>query len=289
MALGQLVDVNLALDATLSGGVTYPELPLTNLQLDGQYLQRPARFSAPSNPANTQFEVQMPWPQSINMVGLLFHTLSRQALYRLTIAGADGNLAAPTYQSLWTPVVPRLWRSADLDWGAPNWWTGQPLPRDLDLYPRHRWAALPSRMLCAKLRIEIDDHTNTAAWVDIGGLMVGLGWQPTINFDRGRERGLLARSLTDEAPSGLLVSERRRGRRQLALSWSMLSKADADRLTDMAVRAGETGVVFFAPNLDDPASLLRECFPATFANTPQPKLTYDGLHSATVTLKEVIA
>jgi hypothetical protein len=288
--LGQLIDVNLALEATLTGGDCVPSLPLTNLQIPvGEFLKSPARFADATNLAGTKFEAELPWAQSVNVVGLLFTTLSRRALFRLTIAGADGDLAAPVYQSDWTPVVPRLWQSEDLDWGAPNWWTGQPLARELDLYPRHRWMPLPTRTLCRRLRIELDDRDNPAGWFDLGGLVIGFGWSPKVNFDRGRERGLVTRSLVEEAPSGVLVSETRRPRRQLTVTWSMLTQTDADRLSDASVRAGDTGIVYFAPDLTDPASLLRECFPATISAHPQPRIGFPGLHSATATFREVIA
>ncbi|MCY1648188.1 hypothetical protein OVA11_14280 [Caulobacter sp. SL161] len=288
--LGQLIDVNIALDATLTGGDCLPTLPLSNLQIPaGEYLKSPARFVDATDLDGTQFEAELPWAQSINLIALLFTTLSRTALFRLTIAGADGDLDNPIYQGEWTPVVPRLWQSSSLDWGAPNWWTGQPLARDLDLYPRHRWMPLPARTLCKRLRVELDDRDNPDGWIDIGGLLIGLGWSPWRNFDRGRQRELIVRSLIEETPSGRLITEARRPRRQQRVTWSMLTAADADRITDASIRASDTGVVFFVPDLGDPASLLRDCFPATIALHPQPTLGFPGLHTATATFREVIA
>lgn len=287
MALGQLIDTNLALDATLSGGNCLPALPLANLLL-GQYLQRPARFADATSLAGTKFEVELAWPQQINLVGLVFHTFSRQARYRLTVAGADKNLAAPVYQTDWTPVIPRLWRSADLDWAAPNWWTGQPLSRDLALYPPNLWIPIP-KTLCGRLRIEFDDRTNAAGWFDVGGLFVAKGWTPQINFERGRQLAITSRSLSEEAPSGRDFDETRRGRRTLTVTWAMLAKADAQRLFDAGARAGTTGVVVFLPDVDDPSSLLREAYPAKFTAPPAPTFGFEGLHTVSATFREIIA
>ena len=287
MALGQLVDINLALDANLSGAECLPDLPLGNVLL-GQYVQRPARFADATDLAGTQFEAELAWPQQINLVGLIFHTFSRSARYRLTIAGADGDLDAPVYQTEWTPVIPRLWASADLDWGALNWWTGQPLSRDLALYPPHLWIPLPTT-LCGRLRLEFDDATNEAGWFDIGGLIIAKGWTPQINFERGRQLSITARSLSEEAPSGRDFDEVRRGRRGLAVTWAMLAKSEAQRFADITARVGTTGVVVFLPDVDDPSSLLREAFPAKFTTPPAPTFGWDGLHTVSATLKEIIA
>lgn len=287
MALGLLVDINLALDAALSGGDCLPELPLSNLLVE-QYVQRPARFADATDLEGSQFEAELAWPQQINLVGLVFHTFSRAARYRLTIAGADGDLDAPVYQTAWTPVIPRLWRSADLDWGAPNWWGGQPLARDLALYPPNLWIPTPT-VLCGRLRLEFDDQTNADGWFDVGGLVIAKGWKPVVNFERGRQISITPRSLSEEAASGRDFDEVRRGRRGLTVTWAMLTKAEAQRLYDAGARAGTTGVVVFLPDVDDPSSLLREAYPAKFTAPPAPTFGWDGLHTVTATFREIIA
>jgi hypothetical protein len=288
MALGLFADTNIAAGSTFAGGTWSPDLPLTNMVADG-FLAKPARCIAPLTLAKTQFEVTLPWAQRVTLVALLFHTLTRSARYRITVAGATGDLSAPVYQSAWLQVTPRISRSRDLPWGAPNWWTGQPLAADMDLYPRNTWIRLPAPTLTKKIRIELDDSQNTAGWLDVGGLWVVSGWSPPFNYDRGRELAVTPRSLIDEAPSGREFSEERRARRQLSVTWSRLFDVDANRLIDAAARAGTTKTVLFIPDLDNPASLVREAFPAKFAPPPAPKFTFDGLNTASATLKEVIA
>ncbi|PZR32298.1 hypothetical protein [Caulobacter segnis] len=288
MALGALADINLVDEAVLSGGTWAAGLPLANLKA-ADYVARPARCEDPSNLAKSQFQAQLEWPQSVSLVGVVFHTLSRSAAYRLTIAGPDLDLGAPVYQSEWTPVIPRLWQSRDLPWGSPNWWTGQPLARDLDLYPRNLWIALPAPVLCGVLRLEIDDRENLAGYFDLGGLWIVDPWRPTLNFERGRDLSIEIRSLVDEAPSGRIYGETRRSRRQLAVTWAMLTANEANRLYDAGMRAGTTKPVLFVPDQDDGASLLRECWPATFGAPPAPKFGWEGLHTVSATFREIIA
>jgi len=289
MALGLFADTNIADGAVLTGGGGWSEdLPLANLLAPG-YLARPARCEAPFTPERTRIDVPLAWAQRVTLMALLFHTMSRSARYRITVAGADGDLDDPVYQSAWTPIVPRISRSRDLQWGAPNWWTGQPLAADADLYPRNAWLRLPRPLLTKKIRIELDDANSVAESLDVGGLWVVSGWSPTFNFERGRDIAIEPRSLIDEAPSGREFGEERRGRRMVTASWMMLSDAEANRMTDMVARVGTTRPVLFVPDIDNDASLVREAFPATFSPPPSPKFTYPGLNQATATFREIIA
>jgi len=289
MALGLFADTNIAADAVLAGGAGWSaDLPLANLVAPG-FLARPARCLAPFTAARTRIDVPLAWAQRVTLVAMLFHTMSRSARYRITVAGADGNLAAPIYQTDWTPIVARISRSRDLQWGAPNWWTGQPLAADVDLYPRNAWIKLPRPMLTKKIRIELDDTTSNAASLDVGGLWVVSGWSPAFNFERGRDISVDPRSLVDEAPSGREFAEERRGRRRVSVTWAMLSDAEAYRMLDTTARVGTSKTVIFVPDLDDPASLVREAFPATFSPPPSPKFLYDGLNTASATFREIIA
>jgi hypothetical protein len=288
MANGLLADQNLALTAVMSGGAWAAGLPVTNLN-PGSYLGQPARCAAPAALANSQFQAVLLTPRPVSIVGVLFHTLSSNALYRITVAGLDGNLAAPAYQSAWTPVVGRLWDSSVLEWESSNWWTGQPDEEETALYPRHLWIPVQPAVITGAIRVEIDDRAHPAGFFDIGGVWIARAWSAQVNFERGRDLSADARSVVDEAPSGRLFSEERSPRRQVTVTWAMLSDAEAYRLFDAGSRAGTTKEVLFVPDLDDVVSLTREAFPATFERPPAPKFSYDGLNTVTATMKEVIA
>jgi hypothetical protein len=288
MALGLLADQNLALTATITGGAWAAGLPATNLNT-GSYLGQPARCTTPATLADSQFQAALLTPRPVSLVGVLFHTFSSNALYQITVAGIDGNLAAPAYQSAWTPVVGRLWDSSILEWETSNWWTGQPDEEEVALYPRHLWIPIQPAVITGAIRVEIDDHANEAGYFDIGGVWIARAWSPVVNFERGRDLAAEARSVVDEAPSGRLFSEERTSRRQVTVTWGMLTDAEAYRLFDAGSRAGTSREVLFVPDLDDVVSLTREAFPATFERPPAPKFSYAGLNTVAATFKEVIA
>lgn len=290
MAQGVIADQNLALTAVMSGGAWAAALPVTNLNKPG-YLANPARCVDVANLASSQFVITLQTARPVNLVGVLFHTFSPNAAWRITVAGLDGNLATPIYQSAWTPVVGRLWASTMLEWEVSNWWTGQPDEDELALYPRHLWIRIPiaTGAISAAIRVEIDDRANEAAYFDIGGVWVARTYAPVMNFDRGRDLNADARSVIDEAPSGRQFSEERAPRRSLAVTWSYLQSDEAYRLHDAGRRAGTTREVLFVPDLDDAVGMIREAFPATFEKPPTTKFTYDGLHNVAATFKEVIA
>lgn len=286
MALGRIADTNLARTATLAGGPCAAELPLTNLQDDSRYVGAPARFTTP---AEALIEAELPAPKAVDLVALLFHTLSLDALYRLTVAGVDGDLEAPVYQTGWTAAYPAIFDAEDLEYEDDNWWTGQLAAEDLDLYPRHLWISIDTAVISGAVRVEIDDGDNAAGFVDVGGLWIARTWSPEMNFERGRELGLDARDQKDEAPSGREFGEDRTPRRRLTVSWTRLQDDEARRLFDAGARARSTRTVLFAPDIDDPKSTLREAFPATFAGLPGPSFTYAGLGRSSATFREIIS
>ena len=288
MALGMLADTNLIDTATLTGGAWLPALPLANLK-GGEYLQRPARCVAPTVLGSSQFQAAIEFPRTVSMIAVLFHTLSITAQYRLTIADVDGSFAAPQLVTDWTPVIPALWNSEDLDWEDPNWWSGQPASEELDLYPRNLWIPVPDAPVVSAFKLEIDDRDNPAGYFDLGGLWAVTGWSSAINFERGRKLALIDRSQVEEGPSGRRFAEERRGRRSLSVAWARLEQTEAHRLFDAGVRCGTTKPLLFVPDLDDATALFREAFVATFQNPPSPTFSFEGLHQADATFLEIIA
>jgi hypothetical protein len=290
MAQGVIADQNLALTAVMSGGAWVAAQPVTNLNKPG-YKSDPARCVDIGNLAASQFTATLETARPVNLVGIMFHTLSSNASWRIVLAGLDGNLGAPVYQSAWTPVVGRLWDSSVLEWEVSNWWTGQPEEDELALYPRHLWIPIPldPGPICGALRVEFQDPTNEAGYFDIGGVWIARTWSPLMNFDRGRDFGSDSRAVVEEAPSGRMFGEDREPRRRLTVTWSYLQKAEAIRLHDAGRRADTTREVLFVPDLEDAVGMIREAWPATFEKPPAIKFTYDGLHTVAATFKEVIA
>lgn len=289
MALGRISDRNLAKLATLSGGTWSGALPLANLLDESRIRSAPARQLTPADLVASQFEAAWAGPQVINLVAVFFHTLEPGAKYRLTVAGTDGDLGTPAFVTDWTHVYGAVFHSSELEFEDPNWFTLQLARADIDLYPRHLWIPLPGNVTTSKIRLEIDDSSNDAGFYDLGLLYVARTFTPAFNFERGRDVTVNPRDLKDEAPSGREIGEERTPRRTVVVSWSRLSENENWRLLDASARARTTRIVVFLPDADDPMSLLREAFPATFGPGPAAKFTWPGLGQSTATFREIIA
>lgn len=287
MALGRFSDENLTLRATLTGGAWSADLPLANLKEDSRFVTAPARQLSPADPTQARIDVDLLRPRTINLIAVLFHTMSLAAEYRLTTAAPGASLGAPTTVGAWTPVHGRTFPSANLAWEEPNWWTGQALVEDLGLYPQHLWIPLDPGLSVDKLRIEFRD--TVSAYFDIGGLWICATWSPQFNFEHGRELATDSRALADESPSGRVFYEDRRSRRRVTVSWEMLDQNEVVRLYDAGVRAGTRKPVILLPDADDPISRVREAYPATFEKPPAARRARRFENAVTATFKEIIA
>lgn len=293
MALGFFSDINLtSADAggTIAGGTSWhPIFGPANLQNDEDYIGAPARCLDATDTTQSWLERAWPEPQLISYVGLWFHTLSLGARVRITAAEYDDvGYAAPLLQTDWLWAYPSLYDPEELLFGVENFWAGTVTLSELDLYGRHTHLPI-AEVLAGRVRIEIDDQENPDGWFDIGGLWMTPGFSPAINFERGRELSVLARDLRDEAPSGRVYSEKRRPRRELPITYAALTDPELRRFMDAAMRATTVKTVFFAPNLDDVAGLMREGFPATLGQPPKGRTTYPGLGQVAFTLSEILA
>lgn len=285
MQLGRLSDKNLARTATFAGGEWM--LPLANLATDERFIGAPARCDA-TDPGKSQFEVTLPAPRMLSLMGLLFHTLSSAATVRMTFAGPDLDFDTPVFATDWTRVYQRMFPSAFLPWETNNWWLGTIDQEEIDLFRRHLWVA-PPPVIIGAIRYEFDDQTNPDGVIDLGGLWLAQTFSPVMNFDRGRDLAILPRDLQDEAPSGRIFVEARTPRRQLTTTWSSLTDQEAYRFFDLGMRVTTARPVIFVPNLDDPVSVVREAFPALMHVPPGPRFIRDRMNTVTATFKEILA
>ncbi|MCW5723437.1 MAG: hypothetical protein KIS81_00600 [Maricaulaceae bacterium] len=287
MALGRISDVNHAMAATLSGGEWSAALPLSNLKAAG-YVSRPARQLAPGDLSKARFDAALDRPRRIDLVAILFHSLSLDAQVRVSAIAAGGDLGDPDWSSGWRPAYGRWFDSDAIDWDEPNWWTGLPLAGDLGLWPRHFMLPLALDFPAAAFRVEFDDAAHPDGYFDLGGLWLAGSFTPRFNFERGRDLELEARDMADEAPGGREFFELRPPRRAISVSWPALSDAEARRLYDAGGRARRAGAVLFVPDAGSDVSMLREAWPATFETPPAPQFTYDGANAVSATLREII-
>lgn len=289
MDRGRLADINLMLTATLDEGVWATELPLANLKVDSNPYGAPARCETPTDLSSSKFRAVLPSARAVDLVGLMFHTISLGAKYRLTMSGPDGDLNTPVFAGDWTAVYGSVFASEDLEFEDDNWFFGQLAAEDVDLYPRHLFIPLPEAVITKAIRLEIDDAGNDAGYFDLGWGVIARTVTVEQNFDRGRDLRLDVRDQVEEAPSGREFADERTPRRLLAIRFSLLQDAEARRKFDTGARARSTRPVYFLPLPNDPSSLLREAFPATFAPAPNNTFTYPGLAGSDATLREIIA
>lgn len=301
--LGRLATRNLALDpsasGSLSGGWWNASLPLANL-LEPGLIARPARCDASWQTTASRFEMVWSRPVPINVVALLAHTLSPQALWRLRTAPPGGTLAAPDVVTPWLRVWPRRAAPASFGWEEDGWWTGASPPSGLMTHavwtPEMTLASPPASgwgQRVQALAVEIDDTQRAAqglpAWFDVGGLFVGAGWTPACQFSRGRSLALQARDLVDEGPSGRLFQEDRPARRSLSLSWDGLSDDDARRLFEAGAAARPDQPLLWLGAPGNAGAQAAECWPAIWAERPAPVFNFDGANDARASIQEVIA
>lgn len=288
MALGKFADRNLAKTATLGGGAWSAAFPLANLQNDKRFVTAPARCLTPAVLADSQFEADLGTARPVDLVALLFHNMRPGAKYRLTLRGALGTFDAPALQTDWLDVYGRAFDSASLLWEDENWWLGTVADEDLDLYRRHKFIAVETTVAIG-IRVELDDQDNPDGFIDVGGLWISGSWSPSINFDRGRDLRLLPRDLVDETPSGRLVGEARISRRQLSVTWSNLSSAEAYRLFDGSARGRAMEMIILVPDIESETSLAREAFPAVFSQAPPVRFAHEHINSVAGVFKEILA
>lgn len=292
MALGVLTDDNLATRGTISGpaGGVAVGFPLANLLKEERYIRDPARFLNAGDLGLTKFTVLLEEPAVLGVMGLLFHTMSLSARYRVTGTSlADAGFAAPTLDTGWRYVFPSIYDPVQLSGGAENWLTGTVTQAEVNLLGRHVAAALP-QALVQRIRVELDNQEHPLGWFDIGGLILAEGFTPAINFERGRDLTVIPRDVRDEAPSGRVFPDPRTPRRALTVNYVALTDAEARRFVDSAMRSTSIRTVLFVPDLDDPAGTMREAFPATYGGKlPGARTGWPGLGSTTLNLEEVLA
>ncbi|PHY20820.1 hypothetical protein [Caulobacter sp. BP25] len=294
MALGKLATRNLLPLLTLGGTAGSAALPLANIMANAtavspRHLTKPMRQTNIATLSANVILITFDRPRGIDLIGILFHTLSLKAKIRVTIAGAGGSLSTPVYQSGWIRVHPRRYRSLSLPWNAANLWCGQALLADVDVFRRHRFLSLDAPLSASAVQIEIDDRDNAAGFYDIGNLYLSRTWKPVLNFDRGRRLGQVRRSKIEEAPSGRRFAEERMSRRRTTATWSGLTSDEALRLYDDCARVNDTDMVAFIPDSDDVAGSAREAYPATLVQLGEIQFTYERQHSVTMTFEEIIA
>lgn len=169
---------NLIDSTTLSGGSWLAALPLNNIK--NRLINKVAR-STNLTLANTQFTITKPDDSRINVIAVVGHNLSLSAKYKITAFSG----ATLIYTADWQPAYPIIYPSGVLEWEDNNFWTGTPTQDDITGTVRSLIHILPNSLLATSVKIEFDDTTNPATYIDVGRVFIGKSWSPVLGIALG--------------------------------------------------------------------------------------------------------
>ena len=247
--------------ATLSGGSWLGALPLANVQ--NAQRAKIAR-STDDEKVSTIINADFATSRVHRTISVLSHNLTVGALIR-TRFGDDATFAAHNYDSGWVDVYEPIYPPDVLSWGDAGFWDGRIPQSEIDLgYPFDYHLYINTSLAGRYLRIEIDDESNGDTYVEIGRVVVSLGYQPTINMKTGLTLGWDTSSEHTETDSGVTFHNARRRRRTMSFTVPLIGEDEAlVKLFEISRRQGTHDPFLFIYDPDDTVHLNRRAFLAT--------------------------
>lgn len=245
-------------DATLTGGSWQATLPLANLK--SRQIQKVAR-SVNDSTGSTLFVADLTQGRSVGVLALAGHNISAVGRVRVMGHTAD-SWGSPTYDSgwidAWAPgIVPIELQAWELD----EFWIGSLTAEFRNSYRSPFIHVLPAEQYLRYWRVEIDDTTNAANYVQIGRVFLGQAWRPTVNYDYGAELGFEDPSVIDTSLSGAEYFDERPSFRVLRFTLAGMSDYEGALFgLDLQRVAGVTGEVLVVPDSDSSRSILTGAF-----------------------------
>ncbi|EKE78425.1 hypothetical protein [Oceanibaculum indicum] len=276
--LGYLLLENLALDAELTGGNWN--------DTEGDMLD-PRIESAPARAAGLTLadtKITMTWESARYCTDLVVcgHTGGLDGRYRATAYEGEAQIA----QIDWTDIFGRIYDTSDLPWEQSNWFTGKPREQDIAGYARHLRIRWPELIAPTSIELEFDVTTNAVDF-DLGYLFAGNPLSPRWTYSRSREMGIRSNTLRDRTAGGRQILSRRTGARTQRVTFQHLSKGEAARLYDYALRE-DIHPAIFVPDPNDNVHEFREVFPAWLSVVSAPRQTsVKDEWSITINLEEM--
>lgn len=232
-------------DATLTGGSWNASLPLNNLK--DRQITKPAR-STDATLTNTLFNIDLGQSRSIRCFALVNHNLSATAKWKIKIGTTSGG--AELYDSGWLNVWRLTFDSDMLEWEDPAWWEGI---SDTD-YIGSPFAAIhiASQFYTARyFRIEIDDTTNAAGYVQAGRVFIGGGFVPSLNvLVDGFADAWEDLSQVQSSDSGSEWFNNKR-RHRTVRGTIVHTTSEFSTIYEMQRRLGTTGEVLYVQDIND--------------------------------------
>lgn len=259
--------------ATLSGGSWVAGLPANNLK--DRRLGLVAR-STNAVLTSTKFDADIGADKLVRVVALGNHNFSLDALYRIR-GFSDAGYSINVYDSGWKEVWPAVY-GLTRDWQAPNFWSGKYLADEMTGFTWTLIQCLPAAINTRYWRIEIDDTTNAAGYVQAGRLFIGDAWQPLVNMSYGVGLGWESPTEVQQAISGAEYFDERTPYRVVKFETAVMTEADAfDNASEIMRRMGLSGEVLFVWDPDDTTQALRRSFLGRLRQLSPIEYPYSGL------------
>jgi hypothetical protein len=272
--------------ATLAGGSWSATLPLANLQT--RQVQKVGRTTGVTL-ANTQFTADLGAAKSINCVSLVVHNMSAPAKVRVTAASNSG-YTSPEYQSAWLDVWPAgVIPISALEWEEDNFWLGTMTAEARAGYNSPFLHILPAAQYLRYWKIEVDDTTNAAGYVQFGRLFMAASWQPQYNMAYGASLGYEDPTEISTSLSGAEYFDVRGKYRSHRFDLDFLSSEEVhQQVFELQRLAGTSSEVLVVPNIDDASTLVQRSFVGRLKSlTPAAQTNY-GIFKTSMEIKELL-
>lgn len=241
--------------ATLTEGSWNSDLPRANLQHED-----PTTMARTSNAAaaSTKLRFALASPMHLAMVALINTNASVDASYRLQLY-SDSGFTTSIYDSGTVDVYPMgTIPYGDIPWGAPNWWTGRPLPAELDRFQRNIRHELSDWQYAQYGQLEIFDTANADGYFEAGRLFIGQGFRPERNASYGAGLQINPRSTILRTLSGGTYALARQPDFSIPVAFEMLTPSEGMRALDIQAAVDLHGECYFEWDTEDPAYWFRK-------------------------------
>lgn len=263
-------DVSGPYTPTFSGGSWSGTLTLANLQ--DRRLAKVARSTSASL-VNAQFVCDLKTSRQVRVFAIPKHNISTAG--KIRIRGEDP-LTTVLYDTGWLDVWPTVYPTGSL----PSTDT-----RLLGKYTAEEALSvnvgfvhvLPALTAMRYIRVEIDDTTNAAGYIDLARLVVAGAYQPTVNMQYGAKLGYETETTRTVTDGGAAVFNDKPRRRTFECVLGDQPEDEAlAQAFEMMRTLGTATQLFFVYNPADTAHAPRRSFLATLrALSPLDRVTYN--------------
>lgn len=171
---------NLVDEAVLSGGTWSNTLPASNLA--DRQPSKVAR-TVGTAPVNMYLALDFGSGKPVRFVALVRHNLTQSGRWRIRL-GNDGTFSTPGLDTGWIAIWPAAIPFGVGAWGEFNW-GGQVDAQEAATYGAQAIHATQDAVHARFLRVDLQDESNPAGFLEAGRLVAGPAWQPSINFQYG--------------------------------------------------------------------------------------------------------